>query len=75
MEAKRLKIPVLLNHNELYDIANNIENDLKIYKESRILLFHKSELLENDKTPIKNISNGNFIKIKELLELDDSYYE
>jgi hypothetical protein len=68
---KRVRIPSYIRKNELYYIAGKFKcNDY-----STIKLFHNTEILLNDDSSIDCISNGDFIKINEILDINDFYYK
>ena len=68
---KRVRIPSYIRKNELYYIAGKFKcNDY-----STIKLFHNTEILLNDDSSIDCVSNGDFIKINEILDINDFYYK
>ena len=67
----RVRIPSYIRKNELYYIAGKF----KCIKYSTIKLFHDTEILLNDDTSIDSISDGDYIKINENLDINDFYYK
>ena len=69
-EYKNIKVPYSLRKDEIYSLAERF----KCNKYSEIKLFHNNELLPNDDSFIDCLSNGDFIKIKEDLDIEPFYY-
>lgn len=67
---KYIKIPSSLRKNELYLIAERFRN----IKYSDIALYYKNQLLNNDESTIEFISDGDPIKMDEILDADLNYY-
>ncbi len=70
-KRKRVLIPENLRKNELYYTSTKF----RCHKYSKIKLLHNAVILDDDDSSIECISNGDFIKINEYLDLDTSYYE
>ena len=69
-EYKNIKVPYSLRKDEIYSLAKWF----RCNKYSEIELFHNNELLPNDDSFIDCLSNGDFIKIKEDLDIEPFYY-
>ena len=67
---KYIKIPSTLRKNELYLVAERFRN----IKYSDISLYYKNQLLNNDESTIEFISDGDSIKMDEILDVDLNYY-
>ena len=59
-----------MRKNELYLVAERFRN----IKYSDIALYYKNQLLNNDESTIEFISDGNSIKMDEILDVDLNYY-
>ena len=69
-EYKNIKVPYSLRKDEIYSLAKRF----RCNKYSEIELFHNNELLPNDDSFIDCLSNGDFIEIKEDLDIEPFYY-
>jgi len=67
---KYIKIHSSLRKNELYLVAESFRN----IKYSDIALYYKNQLLNNDESTIEFISDGDPIKMDEILDADLNYY-
>ena len=69
-KRKYIKIPSSLRKNELCLVAERFRN----IKYSDIALYYKNQLLNNDESTIEFMSDGDSIKMDEILDVDLNYY-